>query len=262
MITEKNITFYPAAREFRRDNAAFAQQDIVISRHFRPVETDMSNEHHIAILMADLTGYTAMTEAHGALTAASIVQKYIHLAQNALTGNARLLERVGDQLVLVAENPDDLACTAIRLLECTGEESNFLAVHGGLHYGPVIEQAGSYFGSSMNLTARIAAKAKRNTMLCSAEFIGAINNIDRFTFTEPETMRFKNIKAPVQVAALLPGPAYRPVPRAIDPVWHMEVDLNGEHTLIHNGELYHFCSEDCLQVFQGNPDDVLQMHHH
>lgn len=192
----------------------------------------MNTEKHIAILMADLTGYTAMTEAHGALTAATVIQKYIYLAQQSLAGSSRLLERVGDQLVIIAEKPDDLACTAIHLLEHTGSASNFLSVHGGLHYGTVIEQSGSYFGTSMNLTARIAASAKRNTMLCSAAFTNAIEDKNRFIFTGHEEVRFKNIKFPVQVSVLMPGATYIPKPKATDPVCHNAVDLDTEFNLV------------------------------
>lgn len=114
--------------------------------------------------LADLTDLSAMTETHGALTAAA-VQKYIHLAHQSLASSSRLPERVGDQLMIIAEKPDDLACTALHLPEHTGSASNFLSVHGGLHYGMAIEQSGSYFGTSMNLTTRIAARAK--SIACS-----------------------------------------------------------------------------------------------
>lgn len=116
-------------------------------------------ERNIAILMADLTGYTAMTEIHGALSAATMVEKYLELAGKSMIGKSRLLERAGDQLVIVSESADDITYTALRLLEHTAAENNFLHIHAGLHYGPVLEQSGSFYGSSMNLTARIAALA-------------------------------------------------------------------------------------------------------
>ena len=57
------------------------------------------SEHDMAILMADLSGYTALTEIHGAMSAARLVTKYLELVDVSLHGTARLLERVGDQVV-------------------------------------------------------------------------------------------------------------------------------------------------------------------
>jgi len=39
-------------------------------------------EENIAILIADLSGYTALTETHGAASAADIIDKYIQIVEN------------------------------------------------------------------------------------------------------------------------------------------------------------------------------------
>ena len=82
----------------------------------------------MAILMADLSGYTALTEIHGAMSAARLVTKYLELVDISLHGTARLLERVGDQVVVVADGADDLATTAINLLSNAANEASFLRV--------------------------------------------------------------------------------------------------------------------------------------
>ena len=119
----------------------------------------------MAILMADLSGYTAMTEIHGPQSAFDMVNRYMELAEKSMYGSSRLLERVGDQLVIVSPSANDLAITALQLLAYCAAESNFLQVHAGLHFGRVMEKDGSYFGSAMNITSRIAAKAKNGSIL-------------------------------------------------------------------------------------------------
>ena len=37
-------------------------------------------EENIAVLMADLSGYTALTEIHGAVSAANLIDKYIEIS--------------------------------------------------------------------------------------------------------------------------------------------------------------------------------------
>ena len=53
-------------------------------------------EENVAILMADLSGFTALTETHGAVSAADIIEKYIRIAENCLVGNTIIHERKGD----------------------------------------------------------------------------------------------------------------------------------------------------------------------
>ena len=55
-------------------------------------------EKEIAILMADLTGYTAMTDVHGGASAAKMVNKYMEIVDAACTGTSRLMQRVGDRI--------------------------------------------------------------------------------------------------------------------------------------------------------------------
>ena len=54
--------------------------------------------------MADLSGYTAMTDAHGGASAARIVNKYMQLVGNALHGSAKVVQRIGDQVVVIADD--------------------------------------------------------------------------------------------------------------------------------------------------------------
>ncbi|HRF16542.1 MAG TPA: hypothetical protein PK977_00190 [Chitinophagaceae bacterium] len=47
-------------------------------------------EQKIAILMADLSGYTALTEIHGASSAADLVDKYVEIVEKCLVGDSQL----------------------------------------------------------------------------------------------------------------------------------------------------------------------------
>jgi adenylate cyclase len=49
-------------------------------------------EVDVVFLIADLSGYTALTEAHGGVEAAKVVVRYVELARSALAADARLVE--------------------------------------------------------------------------------------------------------------------------------------------------------------------------
>ena len=94
-------------------------------------------EKDVAILMADLTGYTAMTDVHGGASAARIVNKYIEIVKTACFGTTKLQQQVGDQVVIVAEHAIDLIATVNQINLLTMEEHHFLSIHAGMHFGPV-----------------------------------------------------------------------------------------------------------------------------
>ena len=74
-------------------------------------------EQDIAILIADLSGYTALTEMHGSLTAADLIDKYVDIVNASLIGDSKLQERVGDEVMIVARSADELLATAELLLQ-------------------------------------------------------------------------------------------------------------------------------------------------
>ena len=122
-------------------------------------------EKNMAILMADLSGYTALTETHGFFAAADLIDKYIGIVETGLVGDCKLHERTGDEIMIVSNSPDFLLATAVMIEMNTTNKENFLQVHGGLHYGNVLKRGNSYFGSAINLTSRIAAKANDRNIL-------------------------------------------------------------------------------------------------
>ena len=56
-------------------------------------------EQDIAILIADLSGYTALTEIHGSLSAADLIDKYVDIVNASLIGDSRLQEFLGGWLL-------------------------------------------------------------------------------------------------------------------------------------------------------------------
>lgn len=209
----------------------------------------MPNEQQLSILMADLSGYTAMTEVHGAESAIRVVGRYLGLAERSLKGSAKLIERVGDQLVIVSANPFDIADTAIALMQYSRDENLFLQVHAGIHYGPVVESDGSYFGTAMNLTSRVASRAKAGSILCTEAFIKQLEASPGYQFQKPQPVIFKNLLHPVITAEMVVSGSTG-VSKLMDPVCRMQLDTDQHYSYSSDGKEYHFCSEECLSVFK------------
>ena len=114
-----------------------------------------------------------MTDAHGGASAAMLVNKYMELVEKALKGDTQIIQRVGDQVVLLADNSEDIVNTAIELHSLILGEHQLLSIHAGMHYGPVFVDKGDLFGSTINVASRIMNKAEHGQISmfvrCSSE---------------------------------------------------------------------------------------------
>jgi len=216
-------------------------------------------EENIAVLMADLTGYTALTETHGAASAADLIDRYVEIVEDCLIGDSKLQERIGDEVMIVSSSADFLLSTAAMIIKRTLNEENFLQVHGGLHYGRVLKRNNSYFGSAINVTARIAAKASPGTFWSSKEFINALTDKSLFKFQSKGQHRFKNINEEKEMVELVDKQSNLVF---VDPVCKMLIldkSIAKQHP--EKQELF-FCSQACLDTFKTRQGDHSTIHNH
>lgn len=78
-----------------------------------------------ALLIAGLSGYTALTEAHGALQASETVLRLGQLAEACLEPGVALVERVGDEVFYAGADTLAVVRTALRLRELIEREPEF-----------------------------------------------------------------------------------------------------------------------------------------
>ncbi len=206
-------------------------------------------EKNIAILMADLSGYTALTETHGSSVAADLIDKYVEIIKECLEGDCHFHERTGDEVMIVSSSVNDLLATAEMILKKTCNENNFLQVHGGLHYGKILERNNNYFGSTINITARIVSKANPGTFWCSEEFVKALPGKTTFTFLSKGKHSLKNISAEVNMFELR-NENSRPVD--IDPVCRMLINKKENSVYYFTEKNISFCSQTCLDIYTKN----------
>jgi adenylate cyclase len=203
-------------------------------------------EQNIAMLMADLSGYTALTETHGANSAADLVDKYITIVQKCLVGDSRLHERTGDELMIVSQSADNLLATAIMICNSTSKEEHFLQVHGGMHYGPVLQRDNHFFGSTINLTSRIASKAGAGKFWCSSAFVNMLSAASTYNLISQGNHSFKNIAGQTEIFQLRNeyNSGYY-----IDPVCRMLI-LDTENAFTHPDKPgVYFCSTHCSGIY-------------
>lgn len=203
--------------------------------------------------MADLTGYTAMTHVHGGESAAKIVKKYMQLVDNALIGSARVIQRIGDQVVITSPSVDDILESSKRLIQIASDEHQFLSVHAGVHYGAIYIEGDNLFGSTINIASRIMNLALRDQVLCSQAFLDQLSNKE--SFKSIGSHKLKNVIEEFNLYELI----HQVVPAFfIDPVCHMQIDPTKTDCSLAIGDVtYHFCSIHCRDIFKSAPTSFI-----
>jgi class 3 adenylate cyclase len=211
-------------------------------------------ERTVAFVLADLAGYVALTEAHGNAEAAAVIERFVAVTRAALAPGARLVERVGDQVVAAADDLRAALETALRLASSTAREPLFPAIRIAVHAGPVLERDGAYFGAALNIAARVAAQARPGQILCTEALATVAGERSGVRVRPLGPVALRHVVEPVALFEVTTG-AGPGGPSTIDPVCSMQlVPEDAAATARHRGVTYYFCTDACAVAFGLHPE--------
>jgi class 3 adenylate cyclase/YHS domain-containing protein len=226
----------------------------------------MSDEKEIqrVFLIGDLSGYTALTEAHGSMSAAQIVKRYNQIVQECLYKDAKIVETVGDEVLIVGNDGARIIQTALELRRKVEKEPDFPSVHVGIHAGSVLQQEGQYFGSAINIASRVAAHARADQILCTDSVIEVLRKMATVKYRALGKVFFKNVIDPIALFEItndrhdnlfeITNDRHDNA-TVTDLVCRMHVKPDTAPARIpHNGQTYFFCSFECAKAFVSRPD--------
>lgn len=208
------------------------------------------------LVFADLAGYSALTEAHGDEHAADVAAEFC-VTVRALLGDygGEEVNTIGDALLIRVPDADKAIHLAARVLGESGARHRSLAVRVGMHTGTAVRRNGDWFGTGVNIAARVAdAAGPGQALMTAATRRAAGAALPDAQIHWRGTRSLRNIPDPVEIAALAlddPGAARLP----IDPVCRMAIDPEqSDERAIHGGAEYHFCSIACRKAFAAHPE--------
>jgi adenylate cyclase len=120
-------------------------------------------------VFADLAGYTALTEQRGNQAAARLAREF-RRTMGALSREhgASQVKSMGDGVMIWAPDASAAVTLAARTVDEVGRRPELLPVRVGVHTGPAVMQGCDWYGSAVNVAARLAREAEPNQALVSA----------------------------------------------------------------------------------------------
>jgi class 3 adenylate cyclase len=153
-------------------------------------------------LFADLVGYTSLTEAHGDEMAARVACEFQRAIAALSRGHgARHVKSMGDGVMIWTPDPDAAVALAARVVDEVGRRGDLLPVRVGVHTGSAIELDGDWYGSAVNIAARLTGAARPNEALVSAATSAAVSCEVRRLGSRRELV-LHGVSRPVRASAL------------------------------------------------------------
>lgn len=177
-------------------------------------------------LFADLVGYTALTERRGDEAGARVAREFrrtmIALSRE---HGAWQVKSMGDGAMIWAPDAAQAVALAARTVQEVGTRPDLLPVRVGAHTGPALMRGGDWYGSAVNVAARLAGEAQPNEALISVTTRSAARHLESALKTRCELV-LRGVERPI-VAWRLAADANRWKDRR---VFHVFTNTNGSQT--------------------------------
>jgi adenylate cyclase len=126
-----------------------------------------------AMSFLDLAGYTRLTEEKGDEAAADMAGRLMSFVQaSSQAHGGRPVKWLGDGVMCYFRDPRGAVISALDVVDGT-DEAGLPPAHVGIDAGPIVQQEGDYFGRTVNMAARISARARGGEVLVSQDAVDA-----------------------------------------------------------------------------------------
>jgi len=156
----------------------YTEQDVVGHMESELVGSPQLGRVGMTFCFVDLTGFTRFTEEEGDEEALDLVERFVETVEATLPSEALVVKTIGDEVMIVSPDPVTLTEWSIGFLALFGERPQ---PRVGIHLGRAVYRDGDYFGTDVNLTHRVVARALGGEVLITrsvADAIGTSNYLD------------------------------------------------------------------------------------
>jgi adenylate cyclase len=149
----------------------FVEQDVI-----GHMEADLEGELElgrlrVAILFADLAGYTRLIEELGDEEAVEAVERFVEAVEHTLPDDARVIKTLGDEVMVVGSDANALTEWAVGFQRMLADDPPLPRI--GIHSGETLYRDGDYYGREVNQAARVVARAAGGEVLVTRPVVEA-----------------------------------------------------------------------------------------
>jgi class 3 adenylate cyclase len=153
-----------------------------------------------AMVFADMSGFTQLTEERGDNLAVDYAAILSHLALRVTASHGgRLVKQLGDGVMLAFPGRGAAIKAALELRAAAAASTPLPPLHLGISSGPVIERDGDYFGRTVNLAARLSGIAGPGEIVIDATAAESLPPADAVPLG---TVEVKGLPAPIPLFRL------------------------------------------------------------
>src|SRR2546422_1079627 len=146
----------------------------------------------------DLVGFTALTAEQGDDNAAEVALRlYARVRQLLPAHRGEEIKTIGDAMMIRCEDPARAVDLGLRIAEQIDDEHGFPPVRIGLHTGSAVCRDGDWYGSAVNVAARLCSAAGGGEVLVSEAAREAAGSPKHIDFGTRRLHWLKNMPEPV-----------------------------------------------------------------
>jgi adenylate cyclase len=170
-------------------------------RLLRPINEMAEQELH-TFLFADIAGYSLVADQSGDEVAAELALHFLARASYIACEHAgEVVKCLGDAVMIHVEDAAESIRLALDLVGECDDDASLPAIHAGLHTGPALRRADDWWGTTVNVAARVAAAARPGQLLVTEAARLEAGELASTRWRGLEPLLLKNIRFPVQVYA-------------------------------------------------------------
>jgi adenylate cyclase len=155
----------------------------------------------MAFAFIDLTGFTRYTEEEGDEEALDLVERFVETVEATLPAEATIVKTIGDEVMIVSPDPTTLSEWAVGFLGLFQERPQ---PRVGIHFGTAVYREADYFGTDVNLSHRVVARALGGEVLVTRAVVDAIGSSDYLNFDPIGATELKGFPEPAELFSARP----------------------------------------------------------
>jgi len=150
----------------------------------------------MAFCFVDLTGFVRYTEEEGDEEALDLIERFIETVEATLPAEALIVKTIGDEVMIVSPDPVTLTEWAVGFLTLFKERPQ---PRVGVHYGRAVYRDGDYFGTDVNLTHRVVARALGGEVMVTTAVADAMGSSAYLEFDPIGRVELKGFPEPIEL---------------------------------------------------------------